>query len=680
MGAKKKKIIQNQAIYGSGLFSFPEILNYLPSFFLALTLFLAPLFPDEKLNRLKLICLGGGLICTAFLWAITKLGQSAWIFYHTPADPFLLLYLIVALLYYKASQNPAVASSEFQRMVFSVGAYFVVVQVCSGEYSQKLRKIVLVGWLAGLFLVSLYGILQHTGGIGRIMVPQMDRVFGTFGNATFFSAFLVLSIPITLGALFEFKKLWTKVLLFLIFSLACIALFYTKTRAAYLALSFSFLFFFLSREITARWHWTRWFWKFKWRLTILFLLFSGTSLYLSRNQNLKQKTQTFLQTARVTTVETHTLIWKDVLKMWLENKWFGTGFGTFHIEFPQYASEELKKVFPQEQRIVNDAHNEYLQILAEQGLVGFLVFSALLAAFFFASFRFFFSSEHMPNILFAGILSGIFGLLIHNFFSVDMRFIVSSTYLFLAMGIGSSFFATAVSLRWENLPAPFLFKTVWATFFVLLAGLLGINRNGFFLLGIWKLEKDSAGTVRLTKTAAAGPGLLPALLRPYLSQKVLAQTPDFFDEKLLNAAQTIRDLETLTQQYPDQWRTWEKLGFALAKEIQRKTADGRKVNDLSVAARAIAAYKKAYELNPKAEGPPNNLGNIYFTLNQRDEAMEWWKKAIAANPEKIDARLNLGIAYYYQGKIKESAQQFEEVLKLDPKNEKAIVMLRRMVE
>ena len=94
----------------------------------------------------------------------------------------------------------------------------------------------------------------------------------------------------------------------------------------------------------------------------------------------------------------------------------------------------------------------------------------------------------------------------------------------------------------------------------------------------------------------------------------------------------------------------------------------------------MSAYLKAHELNPAAFGPPNNIGNIYYTMRRPAEAIGWWKKAVAINPERADARLNLGIAYYNLGRIKESSEQLEEVLKRDPKNRTALVLLKKMVE
>jgi O-antigen ligase len=119
--------------------------------------------------------------------------------------------------------------------------------------------------------------------------------------------------------------------------------------------------------------------------------------------------------------------------MWRAHPFVGTGYGTYHVEFPAYASDELKRVFPQDQRIVNDAHNEYLQILAETGVAGFAVFLLLLASVYLPAARNLRRLAESDRILYAGLLTGALAILFQNFLSVDMRFIVSSVYVFLAV-------------------------------------------------------------------------------------------------------------------------------------------------------------------------------------------------------------------------------------------------------
>jgi hypothetical protein len=525
----------------------------------------------------------------------------------------------------------------------------------------------------------------------------MERVFGTFGNPIFFAAFLVISIPVVLAEILKTETTLPRAALSLVLLFSFLTLFYTGTRAAFLALPVSlFLFYFLTDSRTG-WTWTKTLWRLKSRIFVSAALFIAMHIILnSFVPAYRSKAARVIETARssrlLATSQTHTLIWKDVVKMWKSHPWFGTGYGTFHVEFPQYASEELKRVFPQQQRIVNDAHNEYLQILAETGLAGLLIFLSVIFLFYFAAVKDLFARTRDPEtepghagkdgILSAGLMGGIAAVLTQNFFSVDMRFIVSSAYVFTAMGLAASIFSEGSVLSWPAGPKRVSFKLAWAAVFILSSGIAGFGRNpkGFFLGGIYNLTTNDEGRWAWKETPALGPGLIPSLIRPYMAQRALSSAPDFFDEKLLNSAQTISDLENLVRRYPGQWKYWEKLGFALAKEIQRKGPDGRKVNDWSFAERAIGAYLKAHKINPSADGPTNNLGNIYYTFNRQNEAIGWWKKAILSNPGKIDARLNLGLAFYYQGKIKESAFQFEEVLKLDPKNEKAVVMLKRMVE
>lgn len=631
-----------------------SFLDSLPATTLSLTLFLTPLFPDEKLNRLKLIALGSGMILTGLLWGISKSLETRWTFSRTPLDLPIGIYGLSAILFYAFSKNQGVAESEFQRMIFSVGSFFAGAQAASGASKNSLRKWIFSGWMAGLFLISIYGILQKSGGIGRIQVPQTDRVFATFGNPIFFAAFLILSIPIAIGLLLESKAWIQRCFFFLTTCIALWALYYTGTRAAFLALPIALGFFYFLFEIRSGWSLTKGLWKHKGKiflagLVALFLAFSSSKARESAWKSIRASRMT-------ATSQTHTMIWKDVLKMWRAHPWLGTGFGTFHIEFPAYASEELKAAFPQGERIVNDAHNEYLQILAETGLAGFVIFMAILAIFYAGAVKFYLTTPVVPPPVFLGLLAGALALLIENFFSVDMRFIVSSAYLFLAMGLAASLYAVEKPVSWPSLFPLSSLRWAWAAFFILASGAAGLIHKPF------------------------DRGLWPALLRPYRAKQVLKSEPDFFDDKILNNAQSIGQLEGLTQKYPNEWKLWDKLGFAFAKEIERKDAKGGKVVYPDMAEKSVQAYVRAYQLNPKAEGPPNNIGNIYYTMKQPNEAILWWKRAIESGPEKIDARLNLGLALYYQGKIKESAEQFQEVLKRDPKNKKAIVTLKRMVE
>ena len=94
--------------------------HYLPALTLAFTLLVTPFFPDEKLNRLKLITLGSGLIAAGLLWGLSRIFSAEFKWSRSPLDWPMAVYGVVAVLFYKTSQNPATAASEFQRMIFSL--------------------------------------------------------------------------------------------------------------------------------------------------------------------------------------------------------------------------------------------------------------------------------------------------------------------------------------------------------------------------------------------------------------------------------------------------------------------------------------------------------------------------------------------------------------------------------
>ncbi|HEX8888037.1 MAG TPA: O-antigen ligase family protein [Pyrinomonadaceae bacterium] len=74
------------------------------------------------------------------------------------------------------------------------------------------------------------------------------------------------------------------------------------------------------------------------------------------------------------------LFWGIGLEMWREHKLFGVGANNFDVAYPQARTEfsarhaDSDLIAMDEEMLVERAHNEYIQILAELGLVGFTLF------------------------------------------------------------------------------------------------------------------------------------------------------------------------------------------------------------------------------------------------------------------------------------------------------------------
>jgi O-antigen ligase len=563
-------------------------------------LFIAPLAPDVRLTRPKLLVLEMGLYTLLFALAASQLYFNSLKYRKSPVILPLAAYVTVQLVFYALSPDKPVALNELKRCLLSATGFLVAAHALANE---RWRQWAILAFIAGGFCAAVYGLLQHSGGIAMIAVPQMGRIISTFGNPIFFAAHLIIVIPVAIGLLLTTKSKATRIFLLITLATCFAALYYAQTRAAIIACA--------AGGLTLAWLLPPPGPK-RTRAFAITLVAVATFAWFTKDIWFRQ--------------QAHFLIWRDTLAMWTNHPWFGTGPGTFHVYFPSFASKELLAIWPQQQSIINDAHNEYIQYLAETGIVGFGVFIWLLAALLRSAHNSLLNSSGKDRALVGGLLAACISLLVQNIFSVDMRFIVSSVYLLMLFGFIASFNSPLVAV---NVPA-------------------------------------KARNLLALAVAVLGATAYPAILRPYLAQKNVAATPDFFDERVLQPAKTIADLQTIARQYPGQPSVHERLAWVYAKE---QNFD-----------KAIEQYLIANRLNPRLPGPLNNLGNIYFLKNDRASAITYWERSIAADPRQLDSRLNLATAYYYNGQLKPCVEQLKTVLKIDPHNEKAIVFLKRLTE
>jgi hypothetical protein len=102
---------------------------------------------------------------------------------------------------------------------------------------------------------------------------------------------------------------------------------------------------------------------------------------------------------------------RTTIRMVAEAPLFGIGLGEFYQRSGEFSSPELLVLFPPAHH--ENAHNNFLQILAETGLIGLGAFMCLLAAALYVAAR---PLSRMPGDAFAwGTLAGLFAFLLTCF-------------------------------------------------------------------------------------------------------------------------------------------------------------------------------------------------------------------------------------------------------------------------
>jgi O-antigen ligase len=118
-------------------------------------------------------------------------------------------------------------------------------------------------------------------------------------------------------------------------------------------------------------------------------------------------------------------IWQDTWTMIKANPVFGVGIGGFETAYPQYSHADGSL-------IVGQAHNDYLQVLADAGLGGGLLALWFLALIFREIFRGIKSRDAKLRAIALGSGAGIVAILIHSLFDFNLQ-LPSNALLFLLL-------------------------------------------------------------------------------------------------------------------------------------------------------------------------------------------------------------------------------------------------------
>ncbi len=188
--------------------------------------------------------------------------------------------------------------------------------------------------------------------------------------------------------------------------------------------------------------------------------------------------------------------WKDTLNIIRHYAITGSGIGTF------------PHIYPLHRTIISDlflthAHNDYLELLAEGGVIGFSFASLFLLSFFYKTHRVFLQRRDGFSIyLYIGCITAMVSILFHSFTDFNMHIGANCLWFFFVAGIAVS--AANTGIRHQSretrlaLVKPVWKKTGFASVFFAVAALTIIynisNSLGMFYYSNIKNYSMSAET------------------------------------------------------------------------------------------------------------------------------------------------------------------------------------------
>lgn len=318
-----------------------KLRNRLTKSGLLLIAFFTPLF-------VEMIYVGKLLVLIGWIWKLREKKSKSTL--RTPLDFPIVIFVIIGLISIFNSLVPEQSLMVIAGFVTGILlSYYLVLANITNE--KFLKKFVLAMILGGT-IIAYFGIYERS-------MEGMKQSYATLINPNILAGYLILIIPIVSSLLFYAPKGSKKALLAFSFITMVICLILTRSRAGWLALvgAMSFLVIIEKRK----------------RLTI------GLALVLIVAASILMPS---VRTRLVTIFDLNSLVneeriygVKSALQMIKDHPLTGIGINTFYYVYPQYQLPEAKQHLPH-------AHNIFLQIGAEMGLFGVVIFLWLLIRVF----------------------------------------------------------------------------------------------------------------------------------------------------------------------------------------------------------------------------------------------------------------------------------------------------------
>jgi O-antigen ligase len=290
---------------------------------------------------------------------------SIWIFFNREEQPVLspllpplaaLSFIVLGQWFFRWTASPYNTRIELLLLLADLIVLFLAVQAF--RTLEDWRGFVWFGMFFG-FLVSLFAILQHLTSNGKLYWFREMRSgglpFGPYVNRNHFAGFAELVLPLALVPLVlgrVRRERWPVVGLFAVLPIG--ALFLSASRGG--IVSFGAELSVLALVMIQRREMGKQLFAGGTVLLVALLLVS----WLGVGQILERLSS--VQLLEVSSGKRASMR-RDTWRIFLDHPFVGTGLGTLQLVYPPYESLYDGK-------IVNHAHNDYLEALAETGLLG----------------------------------------------------------------------------------------------------------------------------------------------------------------------------------------------------------------------------------------------------------------------------------------------------------------------
>jgi O-antigen ligase/Flp pilus assembly protein TadD len=385
------------------------------------------------------------------------------------------------------SINQKATVTEFFR-IFSYGAFYILtVQILT---DRKLLKRVITVLVVFASVLSFFGILQHILSNGKIFwfreLTMGGTPFGPYVNRNHYAGLMEMLFPLVLGLFLYYKphvsyksfrekiaELFNmqKTNIHILLGFACVligtSVFLTLSRSGIVSLCLSmviFGFLIILRGMSR----TRGI-----IIMVVFLLIALSVGWFGWDPIFERFEK--IMNAQGDISEQRLQLWSDSGNIIRDFPATGTGFGSYINIYPRYRTISGDA-------IADHAHNDYIELLSNGGVLAFLIFLWFILAVLYKAFKTYLKRREMYSIyIFLGCITGITSMLMHSTTDFNLHIGANGLYFIFLFGLAVSAANTRLReglnmtyLKKKNLPVKFLVVTLTGFLFVHIVFSIGV--------------------------------------------------------------------------------------------------------------------------------------------------------------------------------------------------------------
>lgn len=598
------------------------------------------------------------LITVFFVYLCTAKRISFW---QTKWEQILMLY--VATIFLSGIFSINIYSSFFGIEGRFIGTLFMLHIGIMGVLflrffpKKKIPALLISIWITSV-VVALYSILQYYSIIDFNSInwsqDPTKRAFGTLGHANHLGAYLATGIAIAIGLFTYLKKYWHKATILVLSLIPVYGLMLSASRGAFAALIITLL---VSAILVLR---IQGIWYREHALKILVVIVAlGVSLIIAYPSiqtttsklpvvERSLKTIEFLDEGNV---PDRISWWKSSFDIFIDYPLTGTGFSTFKDAYNKYRNIDYRVPGDKQDNITPEsAHNELINILATQGIVGLLFYLLLLITaiaplvndIWHKSLIESREEKYLRLSLLAGILIYIF--------QVQLSFAVISTLVIFHLLL---FAAVVLAHKGKNKK-------------------LKLNKQLRISVGLIVIAFVVSSSYLTAKRGLAEYNLAQAETSVHASEK-----ESFYQKAILN--------------FPWEYSYYNEFADYNLEAIMQNRPDidfNKYINS------ALTNYQKAISINPEHPAIHANYGIALFTYanyqkllgatdakvqEYQQKAKTAFEEAIKLGPNNPSFAYHYGLALEKIGEKEAARSYYEEALKIRPEHKESLEKIKNLM-